>query len=183
VTWWVAYVALLAVLFVRVQAPDAAPPPPLRPAPDEPLALVSWHHRLFYALLLGTPVEALVRGGAPDGRLLGVAAFAAGVAAYRVAGNALGASISPLVSPRPGGALVTRGPYRYLRHPMYLGQALIAVGAPLTLGARWMLLLVVPALAILVVRARREDAALARAFPHEFPHHARQAKRLVPFLY
>jgi len=183
VTWWVAYVVLLAVLFVRVQPPDAPPPRPLDPAPDEPLALVSWHHRLFYLLLLGAPVEAALLGGAADGRMLGLAAFAAGVGAYRVAGRALGPSLSPLVSPRPEATLVTHGPYRYLRHPMYLGQALIAVGAPLTLGARWILALVVPALAILVVRARREDLALARAFPDQFPRHARQAKRLLPFVY
>jgi protein-S-isoprenylcysteine O-methyltransferase Ste14 len=183
VIWWLVYLALLAALFVRVQTPGAAPPAPLRPAPDEPLGLVQWHHRTFYLLLLGTPVEALVLGGAPTWRWLGAVCFAAGVATYRIAGTALGPSLSPLVSPRPGAPLVTTGPYRHVRHPMYLGQALIALGAPLTLGSRWVAWLAVPAVALLAIRSRREDAALARAFPDEYPLHARQARRVVPFLF
>src|SRR5262249_22779787 len=135
--WWAAYLVLLAALVVRVVPPGTTGRPPLRPGPDEPLRLVTAHHALFYAILVGAPLEGLVLGGAASGRRLGVLLFAAGVALYRVAGRALGAALSPLVSPRPGAVLVTSGPYRYLRHPMYIGQALMALGAPLTLGCRW----------------------------------------------
>ena len=180
--WWIGYGVLLLALFVRLQAPDGATRAPLHAGPDEPLGLVRAHHAVFYAILLGTPVEALVLGGAGRGRVLGLLGFALGVALYRIAGRTLGAALSPLVAPRPGAPLVTGGPYRWLRHPMYLGQGLIAVGAPLTLGARWVVWLVLPALAILVVRARREDAALARTFP-EHARWAAHAKRLVPFVF
>jgi protein-S-isoprenylcysteine O-methyltransferase Ste14 len=180
--WWLGYVVLLLALFVRVQVPDGARRAPLHAGPDEPLGLVRAHHAVFYALLFGTPVEALVLGGAARGRALGLLAFALGVALYRIAGRTLGEALSPLVAPRPGAPLVTRGPYRWLRHPMYVGQALMAVGAPLTLGSRWVAWLALPALAILVLRARLEDAALARAFP-EHARWAAQAKRLVPFVF
>jgi protein-S-isoprenylcysteine O-methyltransferase Ste14 len=180
--WWIGYIALLLVLFVRFQPAGGAPPPPLRAEPDEPLVLVKAHHAMFYALLLGTPVEALVLGGAARGRALGLLCFAAGVALYRVAAHALGDSLSPLISPRPGATLVTDGPYRYLRHPMYVGQALIAVGAPLTLGARWTLWLGAAASTLLAIRAGLEDAALARAFP-EHAAWAARAKWLVPFVF
>ena len=180
--WWVGYLALLLVLFVRVHSPEGPPPAPLHAGPDEPLRLVRTHHAVFYAILLGTPLEALVRGGASHGRALGLLLFAAGVALYRIAGRALGEALSPLVAPRDGAPLVMSGPYRWLRHPMYLGQALIALGAPLALGSRRVVWLALPALVILVVRARLEDAALARTFP-EHARWAAQAKRLVPFMF
>jgi protein-S-isoprenylcysteine O-methyltransferase Ste14 len=179
--WWLSYVALLLALFVRVQTAERERVP-VHAGPDEPLGLVRAHHAVFYAILLGAPVEALALGGAAAGRPLGLTLFALGVALYRTAGRALGESLSPLVSPRPGGRLVTGGPYRYLRHPMYLGQALIALGAPLTLGARWVVWLAAPALTILVARAALEDAALARAFP-EHGGWAARAKRLIPFVF
>jgi protein-S-isoprenylcysteine O-methyltransferase Ste14 len=180
-TWWVGYLLLLAVLFVRLRRAPVEELP-LLVGPDEPLGLVKLHHALFYLVLLGTPVEALVAGGSVRGRPVGLALFALGVVLYRVAGSALGDALSPLVSPRPGAQLVTRGPYRYLRHPMYLGQALIAVGAPLTLGTRWTLWLAAPALGVLILRAVREDAALARTFP-EHAAWASRASRLVPFVF
>lgn len=179
---WMLYLGCLAALFVRVRSSDAPVPRPQRPAPDEPLAIVVWHHRLFHVLLLGVPVEALLLGGRPDGRLLGAVAFAAGVTLYRVGGAALGDALSPFVLPRPGAGLVTHGPYRWLRHPMYLGQALIAIGAPLTLGSRLVLWLALPAVIVLVARTVLEEAALERTYP-DYPQYARHAKRLVPYLF
>jgi len=180
--WWLGYVALLLILFVRVDPGSRASRAPLHPGPDEPLRLVAAHHAVFYALLLGAPLEALLVGGSARGRAAGLLLFAAGVAAYRIAARALGESLSPLVTPRPGGELVTGGPYRYLRHPMYVGQALIAVGAPLTLGCRWVTWLALPAVVILALRAALEDEALARTFP-EHARWAAHAKRLIPFVY
>jgi protein-S-isoprenylcysteine O-methyltransferase Ste14 len=180
--WWAAYLVLVLVLVVRVVPSGTSARPPLRPPPGEPLRLVWAHHALFYAILLGAPLEALVLGGVASGRRLGVVLFATGVATYRLAGRALGEALSPLVSPRPGVALVTSGPYRFLRHPMYIGQALIAIGAPLTLGCRWVVWLALPALVVLGIRAAFEDAALARAFPGHGGWAAR-TKRLIPFVF
>jgi protein-S-isoprenylcysteine O-methyltransferase Ste14 len=180
--WWLAYIVLVAVLFVRVDPDAASASRPLHAAPDEPVRVVAAHHAVFYALLIGAPVEALVRGGATRGRAVGLLLFAAGVAGYRLAGRALGESLSPLVTPRPGAELVTGGPYRYVRHPMYLAQALIAIGAPLTLGCRWVTWLALPAVVILVLRAGLEDEALARTFP-EHARWAAHAKRLIPFVF
>jgi len=180
--WWLGYATLLLVLFVRVPTPESATRPPLHASPGEPLGLVRAHHALFYAILLGAPLEALVLGSAQRWRAIGLVCFVLGVGLYRGAGRALGEALSPLVAPRPGAALVTDGPYRYLRHPMYVGQALIAVGAPLTLGSRWVVWLALPAVAILVVRAGLEDAALARTFP-EHAQWAARAKRVVPFIF
>jgi len=180
--WWLAYGVLLVILFVRVAPANSRPRPPLHPGQTEPLRLVALHHAVFYGLLLGAPLEALVLGGSDRGRAAGLLLFAAGVVGYRLAGRALGDSLSPLVTPRPGAELVTRGPYRYLRHPMYVSQALIAIGAPLTLGCRWVTWLALPAMAILALRAGLENEALARTFP-EHARWAARAKRLIPFVF
>lgn len=183
VIWAAAYVLLLLVLFVRVQtAPDAAPRAPVHAQPADPLWLIRLHHRLFAVIVLGGPVEALLRSGPSRWRPVGLLCFAAGVALYRLGGRALGDALSPLSEPRPGVPLVTTGPYRWVRHPMYLGQALIAVGAPLTLGCRVTPWLALPAIVVLAMRIAHEESALARTYP-EYPHYAAQAKRIFPFLF
>jgi len=182
VTWGVVYAVLLAALVVRVRT-DAGPrPEPIRPIGGEPLWLTALHHRLFFLLLAGPPLECLLVAAAPGGRGLGAVLFGTGVTLYRIAGGTLGDALSPFIEPRASGSLVTRGLYACVRHPMYLGETLIAVGAPLTLGSRYLVWLAVPALAVLVLRMVREDEALARTFP-EFPHYAARTKRIIPFLY
>ena len=181
VMWGLAYATLVAALVVRVRATAAPPPEPVHPLPGEPLWPTRLHHALFALLLAGAPLEDLVLGGAGRGRAAGLVAFAAGVVLYRVAGRTLGDALSPFVAPRPGAPLVTHGCYRLVRHPIYLGQALIALGAPLTLGARWVLAVTAAALAVLV-RIVREEEALARTFP-DYVRYATTTKRIVPFVY
>jgi protein-S-isoprenylcysteine O-methyltransferase Ste14 len=108
--------------------------------------------------------------------------FAGGVALYRIAGRALGSALSPFIAPREGAPLVTAGLYRHVRHPIYLGEAMIAVGAPLAIGCRWVLALSAAALALLALRTAFEEKALSRTFP-DYARYAAATKRLVPFLY
>ena len=61
----------------------------------------------------------------------------------------------------PGMALVTSGPYRFLRHPAYVGVTLELLAAPLLFGA-WRTAIVVGALNALAlfIRIRAEERAL-----------------------
>jgi protein-S-isoprenylcysteine O-methyltransferase Ste14 len=180
--WGAAYAILLAALVVRVRA-DALPPPlPMRPLPGEPMWITRLHHGLFTLLLIGSPFEDMLRGGRPEWRATGLALFTAGVLLYRVAGRNLGDALSPFIEPREAAPLVTHGLYRHVRHPIYLAEAMIAAGAPLTLGCRWMLAVAAGAACVLALRILREEEALARTFP-DYPHYATKTKRLVPFVY
>ena len=181
--WAAVYVVLVLALFVRFG--DGSVPARTVPAPrgDEPLRLVGVHHAIFYALLLLVcPLEAIVVGGADGGRLAGALAFAAGVALYRWGATALGDALSPLVAPHPGGRLITGGPYRVVRHPMYLGQLAIAFGAPATLGCRWAFAVSCAAAIVLFVRIGLEENALALAYAEYRAYQAR-SKRLLPFVF
>ena len=59
--------------------------------------------------------------------------------------------------------LVEKGPYAFVRHPMYLGVMMVAVGALLTFRT-WAMVFYAPSAFGIVVRARREERLLADEF-------------------
>jgi protein-S-isoprenylcysteine O-methyltransferase Ste14 len=76
--------------------------------------------------------------------------------------------------------LVTRGPYRWVRHPLYLGE-LIAVFA-IVLGSReplWAGLAWVGCVALQVVRTLYEEQNIRAEFP-QYAEYAARTKRLIP---
>jgi len=182
VIWGLFYVVAVLAFVVRLRTVDEAMPDPVYPVVGESLHLVRLHHILLALLLAGPPLEAVIGGGVGRGRAVGAFLLGTGVVLYRVAGRALGEALSPFTEPRAGATLVTRGLYRYLRHPMYLSQAMIALGAPLTLGSRYAIALAPPALLVLALRIGREEDALARTFP-EYSRYAATTKRVLPFVY
>jgi protein-S-isoprenylcysteine O-methyltransferase Ste14 len=82
-----------------------------------------------------------------------------------------------------GHHIVTGGPYRVVRHPMYGSVVLFAVGVPLLLGS-WLGLAAAPVLILAVaVRAVGEERTLAARFP-EYAAYARRVRyRLVPLVW
>ncbi|MGH7688111.1 MAG: methyltransferase family protein [Gemmatimonadaceae bacterium] len=90
-------------------------------------------------------------------------------------------SLHAAASPSAGG-LVTTGPYRYWRHPIYAsiiyfvwaGQVQAPGAIPLALAATVSL--------GLGARMLLEERFLTRAYP-EYPEYAKTAKRLIPFVY
>jgi protein-S-isoprenylcysteine O-methyltransferase Ste14 len=82
-----------------------------------------------------------------------------------------------------GQHVVTTGPYRYVRHPMYAGGLLMKLGIPIALDSVWGLLLWLPMAAIIVVRLTSEEAFLTAGLPGYSDYRARTAWRLVPGIY
>ena len=56
-----------------------------------------------------------------------------------------------------GQQLSSTGWYGFVRHPMYFGNVILMIGAPLALGSYWGLLIVVVGLAVLAVRINDEE--------------------------
>jgi protein-S-isoprenylcysteine O-methyltransferase Ste14 len=77
--------------------------------------------------------------------------------------------------------LVTTGPFSIVRHPMYLGALLAAIGATL-LYRTWTLLFICAHVPIFFLRARREEQALAQEFGEEWQAYRRRVRSGVPGL-
>ena len=88
----------------------------------------------------------------------------------------LGRSFSVMAEAR---GLVTDGPYRLVRHPLYLAEQIAIAGAFIQFASLSAALLVVVQLAFQLQRMRNEEAVLARAFP-DYAAYARRTPRLVP---
>jgi protein-S-isoprenylcysteine O-methyltransferase Ste14 len=96
--------------------------------------------------------------------------------------RAIGSNWSGLVTLKREHELVTGGPYRYVRHPIYsailamfLGSALAArqiggfVGFALCFASFW-------------IKLRQEEALMMRHFPGEYPAYRARVKALIPFV-
>jgi protein-S-isoprenylcysteine O-methyltransferase Ste14 len=76
--------------------------------------------------------------------------------------------------------LVLRGPYRLVRHPVYLGEFVSAIGLLLVRPQVVVLALVVLFVVLQYWRTVYEERALTTAFPSEYPAYVRHVPRLVP---
>jgi protein-S-isoprenylcysteine O-methyltransferase Ste14 len=79
--------------------------------------------------------------------------------------------------------VITDGPYRFIRHPMYAGAALMFVGAPLLLGSWWGLLFVPVAVVGIGMRAVGEERMLLRELPGYEDYMRQVRRRLFPGLW
>ena len=75
--------------------------------------------------------------------------------------------------------LVTGGPFRHLRHPMYLGGIMAEIGGFL-IYRTWTTVLMLPNAPALLLRAWREEEALAAEFGQEWAEYARRVPMLWP---
>ena len=92
----------------------------------------------------------------------------------------LGANWSGRVTVKEGHELVTRGPYRITRHPIYTGILLALVGTALAVGEwRGVVAIVVIALAF-VLKISQEERMMMQTFPAAYPEYRQRVKALVP---
>ncbi|HXP59972.1 MAG TPA: isoprenylcysteine carboxylmethyltransferase family protein [Dongiaceae bacterium] len=116
-------------------------------------------------------------------RYLGLVMFALGFAAMHWAEVALGKQFSVTVTIQPAHSLVTRGPYRYVRHPRYLGVLVFTAGFALVYRS-WLGLILVTVLAgVLAWRIHDEEELMHSEFGTTWEAYARRTWRLVPFVY
>ena len=85
-----------------------------------------------------------------------------------------------VISLEPQGSLVTAGPYRYSRNPLYLGANVFCFfGAALLLGSPTALIMTAVLLPFMNLMIRREERQLEEKFGDSFRVYKRQVRRWV----
>jgi protein-S-isoprenylcysteine O-methyltransferase Ste14 len=114
---------------------------------------------------------------------LAVAVCAMGLLVAIWSRRALGTEWSQDVELKQGHKLVQRGPYRFMRHPIYTGHLLMGLGTTIGSG----LLIAFAGLVSFAVgfgiKANQEEHLLMRSFPDEYPIYKARVKALIPYLF
>jgi protein-S-isoprenylcysteine O-methyltransferase len=113
---------------------------------------------------------------------IGLVVCVAGMAFFVSARQHLGKNWSQTVSVKEDHELVTSGPYRYVRHPMYAGGLVASIGSAIVCGGAFVFLLafLTP---IFLWRVGAEDKLMEQQFPNEYPDYKKRTKALIPFVW
>ena len=79
--------------------------------------------------------------------------------------------------------LVTHGIYRIVRHPIYLGAILVAIGIPVFVSSLDGLLIMLLLIPIVLIRIRIEERLLGDEFGEEYQAYRKRTRKLIPFVF
>lgn len=138
--------------------------------PTVGLIVAGLDHRFAWTAMLPTVVH-----------IAGLVMLAAGFAlgAWAMAVNRFFSAVVRIQKER-GHAVVSRGPYRLVRHPSYAGGLLATIGIPLLLNSLWALIPASVVVALTIARTALEDRTLQNELPGYTEYAQRTRYRLVP---
>lgn len=115
-------------------------------------------------------------------RILGASAVLGGIAVLGSSAVSLGKSLTPFPRPLPSAQLVTSGAYRVVRHPMYFGLLLAALGISLLTLSPLRIALTLLLGVFFDRKATREERWLLERYP-DYPAYQAEVRKLLPYLY
>jgi protein-S-isoprenylcysteine O-methyltransferase Ste14 len=121
----------------------------------------------------------------PNSPIVGIIAItlvAAGLSFAVWARWYLGSNWSGDVTVKQNHSLVRDGPYRLVRHPIYTGILVGAVGSALAIGEWRGIVAVALCLLSFLVKSRIEETRMRETFP-EYATYQRETKSIIPFVY
>ncbi len=124
------------------------------------------------------PGDALPAAVAPAAKILGTVALACAALLLITAPGLFVLRRTTLIPHGTSRALVTNGPFRFTRNPMYLALATAYLGAALVLNQLWPLALL--AFPLWVIHAKiipREEWALTQAFGDQYRAYQQRVRR------
>lgn len=110
--------------------------------------------------------------------------FAMGLATFRWSHKALGRNSSITLEIREKHRVVCSGPYRFVRHPMYLSFLLMGIGQAMLLP-NWIsgMAGVVGCAVLFFLRINKEERMMQDGFGPEYAQYMKRTKRIIPFIY
>jgi protein-S-isoprenylcysteine O-methyltransferase Ste14 len=96
--------------------------------------------------------------------------------------STLGPNLTDTVTVRANATLVTKGPYRWVRHPMYVGVAILVLAVSLLTANAVLALAGTVTVALQVLRTRVEEAKLVERFGEAYLAYASRTGRFLPRL-
>ena len=164
----------------KASTPSESP----EPAADTPKLPILPPYLYFIPFLAGVLLHHTVGGdriptsALPVARPLGWFLVALGVAINVSAWIAFLRARTPVLPTRPTTAIVTSGPYKFTRNPLYLSLAIVYLGMPLLLGYAWPYIFF-PLVPFLVARLviSREESYLVRKFGVEYARYRDSVRR------
>jgi protein-S-isoprenylcysteine O-methyltransferase Ste14 len=112
---------------------------------------------------------------------LGLVLFAAGLGFAIWARIHIGRNWGTPMSQKNDPELVTSGPYRLVRHPIYSGILVAGIGTAVALSWSWLIAVALAGI-YFVYSATIEEGNLTKQFPDAYPEYRRSTKMLVPFI-
>jgi protein-S-isoprenylcysteine O-methyltransferase Ste14 len=152
---------------------------------------ISWGSELRIRAVIFVLAIALIRLGAFRGHGLhtdpwragaGLVLFAAGLAFSIWARMHIGHNWGGPMTQRNDPELVTSGPYRLVRHPIYSGILVASIGTAVALSWTWLIVVALAGI-YFIYSAIVEERNLTTQFPDTFPIYKRSTKMLVPFIF
>jgi protein-S-isoprenylcysteine O-methyltransferase Ste14 len=114
-----------------------------------------------------------------SGEIIATLLMMLGNAGAVVALSQLGRSFSVMAETRQ---LVTTGPYRIVRHPLYFAEEIAIIGVFLQFASPWTALLLLVQIGFQLRRMHNEELVLTAQFP-EYTAYRRTTARLIPGVY
>jgi protein-S-isoprenylcysteine O-methyltransferase Ste14 len=112
---------------------------------------------------------------------IGLAIFLSGLAGALWARQHIGLNWGAPMSEKVDPKLVTTGPYRRVRHPIYSGILIAMVGTAIAVSWYWLIALALTGV-YFVYSAVREERYMASLFPETYPDYKHSTKMLIPFI-
>jgi len=113
---------------------------------------------------------------------IGVIFAGAGIAFAIWARRNLGRNWSGTPQIKVGHELVTSGPYRFVRHPIYTGMITALFGSALVGGPSWCVAFIIFTI-VFIMRIKKEEKFMMQLFPDQYPAYRARTKAIVPFVW
>jgi protein-S-isoprenylcysteine O-methyltransferase Ste14 len=119
----------------------------------------------------------------PAQSLVGLALFVIGFTILLLGQITLGRFYSSTLVIRKDHELITHGVYRLVRHPMYLGVILAAIGLPVSASSLTGFLIMLALVPVFLIRIRMEERLLMEEFGDAYRAYQAATSKLIPFVY